>query len=73
MSSENTNSDLTSATMLDIESKLPVKLKKDLVASAPHFVNLLKKLSEKMDKSGRCQVNLVLYEKQSVEFQILGN
>ena len=40
----------------ELESKLPVKIKKDIEEKSPQFLQLLNKVAEKLDKSGRSQV-----------------
>jgi len=39
----------------ELESKLPVKIKKDIEEKSPQFLQLLNKVAEKLDKSGRSQ------------------
>ena len=41
----------------DIESKLPVKINKEIEEKSPQFLQLLTKVADKLDKSGRSQVS----------------
>jgi len=42
----------------ELESKLPVKIKKDIEEKSPQFLQLLNKVAEKLDKSGRSQAKI---------------
>ena len=44
----------------EIESKLPVKIKKEIEGKSPQFLQLLTKVADKLDKSGRSQVSLLV-------------
>ena len=40
----------------DLENKLPVKINKEIEENSPQFLQLLTKVAEQLDKSGRTQV-----------------
>ena len=57
----------------NLENKLPVKISKEIEVNSPQFLQLLSKVAEKLDKSGRTQVTFKRHRIINTDYYFVEN